>query len=82
MSSAVRECCLRREFSSHYPGIEPDVWEVAANVVERVVTRRSWERQQPPAAVPRVLKDEHFDFRGGRRTSRQSLRSRLGDASG
>ena len=76
--SAVRECRLRREHATFYPGIEPEVWEVAANVAERLITRRGW----PPTgaeASPRPLSDAHFDFRGGRRPSRQGDRSRLGD---
>ncbi len=82
MSAAVRECCLRREFSVLYPGIEPEVWEIAANVAERVITRRSWAGQDTAVGIPRVLRDEHFDFRGGRRPSRQSLQSRLGEGGG
>lgn len=77
--SAVRECRLRREHAALYPGIEPEIWEVAANVVERLVTRRG----PPSSAVPsadRLLGDSHFDFRGGRRPSRQGSRTRLGDA--
>ena len=76
--SAVRECRLRREHATRYPGIEPDVWEVAANVAERLITRRGWPSPGADSSA-RPLADEHFDFRGGRRPSRQGDRTRLGD---
>ena len=76
--SAVRECRLRREHATLYPGIEPEVWEVAANVVERLITRRGWPPREA-ASSRRPLGDAHFDFRGGRRPSRQGDRTRLGD---
>ena len=76
--SAVRECRLRREHAILYPGIEPEIWEVAANVAERLITRRGWPRLGA-ASSGRPLGDAHFDFRGGRRPSRQGDRTRLGD---
>jgi hypothetical protein len=76
--SAVRECRLRREYAGLYPGIEPDIWEVAANVAERLHTRRGWSAPTEPASG-RLLEDGHFDFRGGRRPSRQGSLTRLGD---
>lgn len=79
-SGAVRECCLRREHAMLYPGIEPDVWELAANVVERLQTRRNWSLGPGRPVVGRLLGDAHFDFRGGRRQSRQGSRSRAGEA--
>lgn len=79
MSPSIRECALRREFAALYPGVEPAVWEIAANVVERVVTRRQWSGSGGDAPV-RPLRDEHFDFRGGRRQSREGARSRLNDS--
>lgn len=77
--SGVRECRLRREYASLYPGIEADIWEVAANVAERLHTRRGWA-PAAESASGRLLEDAHFDFRGGRRPSRQGSRTRLGDA--
>jgi copper oxidase (laccase) domain-containing protein len=77
--SAVRECRLRREHAALYPGIEPEIWEVAANVVERLVTRRG-PSSSAPTSADRLLGEGHFDFRGGRRPSRQGSRTRLGDA--
>ncbi len=79
MSAAVRECRLRREHSALYPGVEPEVWEIAANVVERLHTRRAWSLG---AAIPpsgRLLADTHFEFRGGRRQSRQGSHTRAGE---
>lgn len=76
--SAVRECRLRREHAALYSGIEPEVWEVAANVAERLITRRGWPHRGAESSI-RPLGDAHFDFRGGRRPSRQGDRTRLGD---
>ena len=62
---AVREARLRPEWSALYPGLESDVWMVAAKLVPLVLRHRlqdqaTWEFTQ------RILVDEHFEFRGGR----------------
>ncbi|CAN5832449.1 hypothetical protein BH24GEM1_BH24GEM1_14630 [soil metagenome] len=62
---AVREARLRPEWADLYPGVQPDVWHVAAALVplvlrQRLQNQRSWEFTR------RILLDDHFEFRGGR----------------
>jgi hypothetical protein len=62
---AVREARLRPEWADLYPGVQPDVWYVAAELVPQVLRYRlrdqgAWE------FTHRVLVDDHFEFRGGR----------------
>ncbi len=62
---AVREARLRPEWADQYPGIDADVWQVAAQLVpivlrHRMQGRSSWEFSE------RILLDDHFEFRGGR----------------
>jgi hypothetical protein len=64
---AVREARLKSEFSHLYPALEPNRWESAALMADRVV---AWLLRQPGGgytAPERVLRSEHFEFRGGRR---------------
>jgi hypothetical protein len=61
----LREARLRPEWADLYPGVAPDVWHVAAQLVpiilrHRLQDRSSWEFSE------RILVDEHFEFRGGR----------------
>jgi hypothetical protein len=62
---AVREARLRAEWADLYPGVEPGVWHVAAELVplvlrHRLQAGRGWEFTR------RILLDDHFEFRGGR----------------
>jgi hypothetical protein len=62
---AVREARLRSEWADLYPGVQPDVWYVAAELVPQVLRHRlrdqgAWEFTR------RILVDDHFEFRGGR----------------
>ena len=59
-----REARLRPEWSDLYPGVEPGVWHVAAELVPQVLRHRlegrpTWEFTR------RILLDEHFEFGGG-----------------
>jgi hypothetical protein len=61
----TRETRLRAEWAHLYPGLEPDVWQVAASVLplvlrQRVLNEGGWEFGR------RILDDDHFEFRGGR----------------
>jgi hypothetical protein len=61
----VREVRLRPEWSHLYPGLEPDIWTVAAQLVPLVLRHRlhdqpTWE------FTKRILVNDHFEFRGGR----------------
>ena len=65
MLLGTREARLRPEWAHLYPGIEADVWNVAASVLplvlrQRVINEGSWEFAR------RILDDTHFEFRGGR----------------
>jgi len=61
----VREARLRPEFAHLYPPLDPGRWEPAALLADRVV---AWLLRQPDrgfVAPERVLRSEHFEFRGG-----------------
>jgi hypothetical protein len=61
----VREARLRPEFAHFYPSLEPARWESAARMADQVV---AWLVRQPDrgyVAPERVLRSEHFEFRGG-----------------
>jgi hypothetical protein len=78
---AVREARLRPEWAHLYPGLDSDVWTVAAQFVPLVLRHRlqgqpTWEFTQ------RILVDDHFEFRGGRARDRSwsGVLSRVEDA--
>ena len=61
----VREARLKAEFAHLYPPLEPGRWESATILADRVV---AWLVRQPNRgymAPERVLRSEHFEFRGG-----------------
>jgi hypothetical protein len=61
----VREARLRPEFAHLYPPLEAGRWEPAARMADQVV---AWLLRQPDrgyVAPERVLRSEHFEFRGG-----------------
>jgi hypothetical protein len=60
-----REARLKAEFAHLYPPLEPGRWEPAALMADRLV---AWLVRQPNrgyVAPERVLRSEHFEFRGG-----------------
>jgi hypothetical protein len=62
---SVREARLKAEFAHLYPPLEAGRWESAALLADRLV---AWLLRQPNrgyVAPDRVLRSEHFDFRGG-----------------
>ncbi|HYF39372.1 MAG TPA: hypothetical protein VD930_06790 [Gemmatimonadales bacterium] len=64
-SPRVREARLKAEFAHLYPPLEPGRWEPAAAMADRIV---AWLLRQPDRgymAPERVLRSEHFEFRGG-----------------
>ena len=78
---ALREARLRPEWAHVYPGLEAGVWMVAAQLVPLVLRHRlhdqpTWEFTR------RILVDEHFEFRGGRKRdeSWSGLLTRVEDA--
>jgi hypothetical protein len=63
--SRGREARLKPEFAHLYPPLESGRWESAAMMADRLV---AWLLRQPDkgyVAPERVLRSEHFDFRGG-----------------
>jgi hypothetical protein len=61
----VREARLRAEFAHLYPPLDPGQWESAALMADKVV---AWLLRQPDrgyVAPERVLRSDHFEFRGG-----------------
>lgn len=65
MAQPLREARLKPEFAHLYPALESGRWESAGVVADRVV---AWLLRQPGGgyvAPDRVLRAEHFDFRGG-----------------
>jgi hypothetical protein len=64
MSSDSREARLRPEFAQSYPTLNPDMWESAAVLTEKVI---AWRLQHDVGGLfrwDRVLNPEHFEFRG------------------
>ncbi|HEY9015713.1 MAG TPA: hypothetical protein VIM84_11690 [Gemmatimonadales bacterium] len=67
--SRGREARLKPEFAHLYPPLEVGQWESAARMADRMV---AWLLRQPDrgyVAPARVLRSEHFEFRGGTDTS-------------
>jgi hypothetical protein len=61
----IREARLKPEFAHLYPPLDPGHWAPAAMMADRMV---AWLLRQPDkgyVAPERVLRSEHFDFRGG-----------------
>jgi hypothetical protein len=62
---AIREARLRPEWADLYPGVQPDVWYLAAELVPQVLRHRL-QNQGAWEFTRRILLDDHFEFRGGR----------------
>jgi hypothetical protein len=62
---AVREARLRPEWADLYPGVRPEIWHVAAELVPQVLRHRL-QKQGTWEFTRRILVDDHFEFRGGR----------------
>jgi hypothetical protein len=62
---AVREARLRPEWADLYPGVQPEAWHVAAELVPQVL-RQTLQGQRTWEFTRRILLDDHFEFRGGR----------------
>jgi hypothetical protein len=60
----VREARLRPAFVTLYPGVDPDVWYIAATLAEHLLSRYLRKNPGGAAAPPRILNPEHFEFRG------------------
>ena len=73
---AVREARLRPEWADLYPGVQPEVWHVAAELVPQVLRHRL-QNQGTWEFTRRILLDDHFEFRGGRAARRDVDRRSL-----
>jgi hypothetical protein len=75
-----REARLRPEFADRYPGVDPDVWYIAATLAEHLLAR--FLRGGDTGSVPpdRIMDPEHFEFRGESNVPRayQSSRTVIG----
>jgi len=82
MSPILRKACLKPVYATLYPDVAPNIWLGAAGVAARVAARLRRECTAGGALRPRVLPDEHFEFRGGRRRRRtwSGPGSRLGES--
>ena len=59
-----REARLRPEYADRYPGVDPDVWYIAATLAEHLLARFLREGEAGRAAPERIMDPEHFEFRG------------------
>jgi hypothetical protein len=82
MSPILRKTCLKPEYATRYPEIPANIWLGAAGVAARVAARLRHSSGPGNSSAERVLPDEHFEFRGGRRRRRTWLGpgSRLGES--
>jgi hypothetical protein len=75
-SKRGREARLKPEFAHLYPPLVAGQWESAARMADRMV---AWLLRQPNrgyVAPERVLRSEHFEFRGGDGAGDQPQRRR------
>jgi hypothetical protein len=59
-----REARLRPEFADRYPGVDPDVWYIAATLAEHLLARFLREGEAGREPPERIMDPEHFEFRG------------------
>lgn len=60
----MREARLKPEFADLYPTLTPGQWEPAARVAEVVLARLLLMEISETPLEDRVLREEHFEFRG------------------
>ena len=60
----IREAKLRPGYAPLYPGVDPEVWYIAATLAEHLLSRylRDDVAGGPPPS--RIMDPEHFEFRG------------------
>ena len=75
-----REARLRPEFADRYPGVDPDVWYIAATLAEHLLARFLRGGDTGSAPPDRIMDPEHFEFRGESNVPRayQSSRTVIG----
>jgi hypothetical protein len=60
----VREARLRPAFVTLYPGVDPDVWYIAATLAEHLLSRYLRENPGGGGGGAPAPRPEHFEFRG------------------
>lgn len=60
----MREARLKPEFADLYPSLTAGQWEPAARVAEAVLARLLLMEISDAPIQDRVLREEHFEFRG------------------
>ena len=68
--SGRREARVLPEHAHRYPGLHAGEWESAATLADRVLAG-ALLRGRDTSLWIRLLRDEHFEFRGGRRLVRE-----------
>lgn len=63
MSTRIREARLRAAYADLYPGVQPDVWQSAAQIGRQLLIYHLVTPDQPLGE--RLMDDAHFEFRGG-----------------
>jgi hypothetical protein len=79
VQSNIREARLKPEYAALYPGVQPGVWMPASAIGQQLLL---WHLTAP--ATPqgeRLMAEELFDFRGGRKRTGSwiNMRTRLAD---
>jgi len=62
--SGRREARLRPEHAHRYPGLHAEEWVSAAMLADRLLAAALLRRRDTSLWI-RLLRDEHFEFRGG-----------------
>jgi hypothetical protein len=77
-----REARLRPEFADRYPGVDPDVWYIAATLAEHLLARFLREGEAGREPPERIMDPEHFEFRGENNVPRvyQTSRAIIGSS--
>ena len=75
---AGREARLRPAYATLYPYLEPDKWESAAVLADRVVAHTLGRPDASFVAGERALDPVHFEFRG-KQSRPRFLRNRRDD---
>lgn len=80
MEGSIREARLRPEYAALYPALEPGVW-LAASAIGRQLLLWHLTAAGPPDGE-RLMNEDHFEFRGGRRRNGADagVRTRSDDA--
>jgi hypothetical protein len=73
----MREARLRPDYAPWYAGVVEGIWNSAASVAH-LVARQMLKGEPRWELGPRLLRDTHFDFRGGTARSGR-IRTRLED---